>query len=72
MYHVFIDVGSPSVSGVPSPKGDKRVCNNNEECAIYLQECLFSLIGFYLSFNDFEASIVNYIDTSLSQLHLMS
>lgn len=32
-----------------------------ERCVIPIHECLFSLIGFHLSLNDFEVGVLNHL-----------
>lgn len=51
---------------------DYRVCNKYAGCVIPRHECLFSLIGLYLPFNDFKVDVLNCFLISHSQLHPVS
>lgn len=46
--------------------GDKRVYSQYDECVILFHECLFSLIGYRLPFNEFE--VKNNLNKELPKL----
>lgn len=51
---------------------EKRICSSFEDCMIEFYECLFTRIGLWLPFSDFEVVILNYLQVAPSQLHLGS
>lgn len=67
-----IDVGPSSDWGMFLLDGDKRICSQYNACDIPFHEGLFSLTSFYLSFNEYDISVMNNLMIPLSQLHLVS
>lgn len=42
------------------PEEDKRICSKCDRCVILNHECLFSLGGFWIPFNDFKVDMFNH------------
>lgn len=67
-----IVVGDPQDWSVLLVCLKKKICNSFDDCIIPLYEFLFTNIGLWLSFSDFEVSILKHLKVSLSLLHLRS
>lgn len=59
------------IGGVFVHEEENRVCSKYDMCVIPLHECMFSLIGLCLSFNNFEVRVLNLLLIS-TQLHPVS
>lgn len=58
---VVTGVGLATNWGMFPPIKGKRIYSQYDECAIHFHECIFSLIGYRLTFNDFEVIILNHL-----------
>lgn len=59
----------PLTEGVLTPDKDKRICSEYDRCVTPFCDCLFSILDFHLSFNDFEISVLNHLMIAPSQMH---
>lgn len=57
----FMEVCSSSVWGILSPYENKRVCDRYVTYTIPFYECVFSFMGFRLSFTAFVMQIHKYL-----------
>lgn len=61
-----IDVGPSPDWEVFFSDVDKGICSQYDVCVILFHECILSLIGFRLPFNEFEVSVINHLLNSPS------
>lgn len=62
--------GCPSSEwGALRPIENVRICSKYNECAIPFYEYLFSILGLYFPFIDFEIKVLKHLVVALSQLY---
>lgn len=54
-----------------TPNKDKRTCSEYDVCVIPFYDCLFYILRFHLSFNDFEVGVLNHLLITSSHMHLV-
>lgn len=55
-----------------TPNKEQRIYGQYGGCAIPFHECMFSLIGHHIPFNEFEMGVLNHLLIAPSQFHLVS
>lgn len=67
--HAITTVGPSEDWVMILPKEDKSICSKYDGCIVPIHECLFSLIGFHIPFNDLKVEVFNYLLIAPLQLN---
>lgn len=55
---------------VPLLRSEKMICSFFDGCFVPLYECMFTMIGLWLSFSEFEVTVMKHFPTSFGSMDL--